>query len=59
MRQKLTILFMLFLAFFVSTSSIAQDSLAPVPTDIKSEVFSNLAASGIEGWSKIFLGNSL
>ena len=56
MRQKLTILFMLFLAFFVSTSSIAQDSLAPVPTDIKSEVFSNLAASGIEGGAKFSWG---
>ena len=47
---------MLFLAFFVSTSSIAQDSLAPVPTDIKSEVFSNLAASGIEGGAKFSWG---
>ena len=56
MRQKLTILFMLFLAFFVSTSSIAQDSLAPVPTEIKSEVFSNLAASGIEGGAKFSWG---
>lgn len=47
---------MLFLAFFVSTSSIAQDSLAPVPTEIKSEVFSNLAASGIEGGAKFSWG---
>ena len=47
---------MLFLAFFVSTSSIAQDSLAPVPIDIKSEVFSNLAASGIEGGAKFSWG---
>jgi phosphate:Na+ symporter len=56
MRQKLTLLFMLFLAFFVSKASIAQDSLAPVPTEIKSEVFSNLAASGIEGGAKFTWG---
>jgi phosphate:Na+ symporter len=47
---------MLFLAFFVSKASIAQDSLAPVPTEIKSEVFSNLAASGIEGGAKFTWG---
>ncbi|MFT7380020.1 MAG: phosphate:Na+ symporter [Bacteroidia bacterium] len=56
MRQKLTVLFMLFLAFFVSTASIAQDSLTDAPTEIKSEVFSNLAASGIEGGAKFSWG---
>ncbi|MFT5055437.1 MAG: phosphate:Na+ symporter [Pseudoalteromonas distincta] len=56
MRQKLKVLFMLSLAFFVSTVSIAQDSLTDAPTEIKSDAFSNLVASGIEGGANFSWG---